>query len=337
MTSPRAIIFGCSGTRLSDAERRFFADADPLGFILFRRNVETPGQVRALVDALRKAVGRDDAPVLIDQEGGRVARLGPPHWPALPPSRAIGQLAERDRDAGLAAAAAVARSIGGMLKPLGIDVVCAPVADLLLPETHAVIGDRAYSADPGLTAALANAACQGFFEAGVTPIVKHIPGHGRATADSHLALPRIQAARDVLDATDFAAFRDSFAPWAMVAHCVYTAIDPAAPASISRTMVDDVIRSAIGYQGVLIADDIGMKALTGTLADNAARTLAAGCDLTLHCSGDFAEMESIAPAVSPLTAAASARLKAGALLSRIPAQSFDPLAERDRLEKLLAA
>ncbi len=337
-SNPKAVVFGCSGPSLSEVERRFFRDCDPLGFILFRRNVETPEQVQALVAALRAAVGRADAPILIDQEGGRVARLGPPHWPLFPPARAIGLLAERDREAGLAAAAAVARGIGGMLAALGIDVVCAPVADLLLPETHAVIGDRAYAADPALVGALAAAACRGFLEAGVTPIVKHIPGHGRATSDSHLALPRIDAPRAVLTESDFAAFKIvADAPWAMVAHCVYTALDPDRPGSVSPPVIADTIRGAIGFKGVLIADDIGMKALEGTLADSAARTLAAGCDLTLHCSGDLAEMETIAPAVTPVTEAAACRLAAAAARARAAARNLDLPAERARLEKLLAA
>jgi len=332
---PRAVIFGCAGTTLSADERRFFADTDPYGFILFKRNVTDPEQVRALVSELRGTVGRSDAPILIDQEGGRVARLGPPHWPALPPARAIGLLAERDRAAGLAAARAVGRVIGAMLAELGIDVACAPVADLLLPETHAVIGDRAFSADPALVGILAGAVCAGLRDAGVTPIVKHIPGHGRATADSHLALPHISADRDTLEATDFAAFRAvGDARWAMVAHCVYDSIDPDRPASVSPAAIS-LIREKIGFDGVLIADDIGMKALRGSLADNAAATLAAGCDLTLHCSGNFSEMQAISPAVEALTEGAIGRLAAGSdwmRQSRIP---FDVAAEHALLSELL--
>jgi len=318
---------------LSDDERRFFADADPYGFILFKRNVADPAQVRALVAELRGTVGRD-APVLIDQEGGRVARLRPPHWPALPPQRAIGLKAERDRGAGLAAARALGRVIGAMLADLGIDVACAPVADLLLPETHAVIGDRAFSADPALVAALAEAVAFGLRDAGVTPIVKHIPGHGRATADSHLDLPRISADSAILEATDFAAFRAvNETPWAMVAHCVYTAIDAERPASISPAGIS-TIRDRIGFQGVLIADDIGMKALRGTLAENAAATLAAGCDLTLHCSGNLQEMRDVAPAVHTLTEDAAERLGAGTAWMRQGRAAFDPAAEQALLAEL---
>jgi beta-N-acetylhexosaminidase len=331
---PRAVIFGCAGTTLSADERRFFADADPYGFILFKRNVGDPDQVRALVAELRTTVGRADAPVLIDQEGGRVARLGPPHWPVLPPARAIGLLAERDPTAGLAAARAIGQVIGTMLADLGIDVACAPVTDLLLPETHAVIGDRAFSADPALVGILADAVCSGLRDADVTPIVKHIPGHGRATADSHLALPHISVGRDVLEATDFAAFRAvNGAPWAMVAHCVYEAIDPDRPASVSPTAIA-LIRERIGFDGILIADDIGMKALQGSLADSAAATLTAGCDLTLHCSGNLLEMQEVAPAVEALNEDAVGRLAAGSTWmqrSRIP---FDVAAEQARLSEL---
>jgi beta-N-acetylhexosaminidase len=331
---PRAVIFGCAGTTLSTDERRFFADADPYGFILFKRNIGDPDQVRALVAELRATVGRADAPVLIDQEGGRVARLGPPHWLVLPPARAIGLLAERDHAAGLATARAIGRVIGAMLAELAIDVACAPVTDLLLPETHAVIGDRAFSADPALVGVLAGAVCAGLRDAGVVPIVKHIPGHGRATSDSHLALPHISAANSTLEATDFAAFRAvNNAPWAMVAHCVYEAIDPDRPASVSPTAIS-VIREKIGFDGVLIADDIGMKALRGSLADSAAATLAAGCDLTLHCSGNLAEMQAIAPAVKALTEDAVARLDTGSAWMRQSRTPFDVAAEQALLSGL---
>jgi len=325
---PRAVVFGCAGLSLRPDEVRFFAAADPCGFILFRRNVANPEQVRALVGELRGAVGRPDAPVLIDQEGGRVARLGAPHWPLLPPQRAIGLLAERDAAAGTRAATALGRVIGAMLADLGIDVACAPVADLLLAETHAVIGDRAFSADPVLVGRLAGAVCAGLRDAGVTPIVKHIPGHGRATVDSHFALPLISADRATLETTDFAAFRAlADAPWAMVAHCVYGAFDSDRPASTSPTVIERVIRGSIGFDGVLIADDIGMKALRAPLADSAGATLAAGCDLTLHCSGDLAEMEQIAPAVAPVGPDCRRRFANAASWMDRGRAPFDPAAE----------
>jgi beta-N-acetylhexosaminidase len=335
---PAAIILGCAGPTLNDHERRFFDDADPYGFILFRRNIENPAQVIALVNELRSIVGRADAPILIDQEGGRVARLGPPHWPKLPPGRTIGLLAERNRPQGVAAARAIGRVIGTMLTELGIDVACAPVVDLLLAETHDVIGDRAFSADPAIVGALAGAVCSGLRDAGVTPIIKHIPGHGRATADSHLALPHIDADRETLETTDFSAFRAvADAPWAMVAHCVYGAFDADRPASISPIVIDEAIRGSIGYQGVLIADDIGMKALKGSFADNTAATLAAGNDLTLHCSGNLLEMQELARSLQPLTEQAVARLAAGTDWMRRDRIAFDYSAELACLTGLSAS
>jgi beta-N-acetylhexosaminidase len=253
----------------------------------------------------------------------------------LPPARAVGLLAESDSAAGIVAARAIGRLIGSMLSPLGIDVACAPVADLLLPETHGVIGDRAFSSDPTLVGILAAAVCHGLRDAGVTPIVKHIPGHGRATADSHLALPRINTDRATLEATDFAAFRSvADAPWAMVAHCVYAAFDKDRPASVSPVAIEAAIRGDIGYGGVLIADDIGMKALQGSLADNATATLAAGCDLTLHCSGVLSEMQEIAPQVGPISSKAAARLASGAEWMRQGRVEFDEDAEWDLLAGL---
>jgi beta-N-acetylhexosaminidase len=313
---------------LSDRERDFFRDADPLGFILFKRNVDTPGQVRALVDALRAAVGRE-APVLIDQEGGRVARLGPPQWPSLPAARRIGELAERDLAAGREAARLHAQLIGQMLAELGLTSACAPVLDLLRPETHAVIGDRAYGSDPALVAALADAAVDGFLDAGVMPIAKHVPGHGRATSDSHLELPVVTASEDDLRDSDFIAFRGVRAPWAMVAHVVYQAID-AKPASTSARVIADVIRRDIGFDGVLIADDIGMNALKGSFAARAEATLAAGCDLTLHCSGVMDEM---VDAMRGTRAIDEAGLRRVARPWRRPVAKLR--AERSRLDELL--
>jgi len=320
---------------LTTEERQFFENENPYGFILFRRNIDNPSQVCALVVELRDAIGRPDAPILIDQEGGRVARLGLPHWPKLPPARAIGILAETDLEAGLAAAKASGRVIGAMLADLNIDVACAPVADLLLPETHDVIGDRAFAADPLLVAALGRAMADGLRDAGVTAIVKHIPGHGRAQADSHLSLPLIATPKAELGKTDFAAFRalDDL-PWAMVAHCIYADIDPDLPASISPRLITDTIRQEIGFKGILIADDIGMKALEGTLAANAAATLAAGCDLTLHCSGDLAEMKEIAPVVARLSDDTISRLKAASAPRKV---EFELSVELARLNALMPA
>ncbi len=335
--SCRGIIFGCAGLSVSADERRFFAEADPYGFILFKRNIAEPAQIRALVAQLRDSVGRSDAPVLVDQEGGRVARLSPPLWPALPPARRIGRLAEQDFDEGQRAALALGRVIGAMLADVSIDVACAPVADLLLPETHSVIGDRAFGADCAMVGSLAMALAEGLRDGGVLPILKHIPGHGRAIADSHLELPRIAASKSALDGHDFLAFRRAAEiPWAMVAHCVYSAFDGTGPASTSPTIIRDVIRREIGYRGVLIADDIGMKALGGSLAENAAATLAAGCDLTLHCSGDLGEMIDIAPVVPPLTGDAIIRLAQARAWLTEGRRAFDPAEEMARLDRLPA-
>ena len=307
--NPRAVILGCAGLRLSAEERQFFARFDPLGFILFARNVETPDQVRALVSDLRQSIGRPDAPVLIDQEGGRVQRLRPPHWRAAPPAAAFGEIAQRDLGAASEAVRINAQLLAGELTDLGIDTVCAPVLDLRFPGAHDVIGNRSYSGDPRIVALLGRSACEGFMAAGVTPIVKHIPGHGRGMVDSHLSLPVVEASRAELEASDFQPFmalRDM--PWAMTGHLVFPAIDPDRPATTSPRIVEDVIRSHIGFDGVLIGDDLSMEALHGTIAERAQATLAAGCDLALHCNGKMEEMLTLQAVVPEITAAAKKRL-----------------------------
>jgi beta-N-acetylhexosaminidase len=305
---PRAVIFGCAATVLSDAEKAFFARTDPLGFILFRRNIETPDQVRALVAALRDSVGRA-APVLVDQEGGRVQRLRPPHWHALPPAAAIGQVAARDRSAGERAAWSAGRLIASDLAPLGIDVDCAPVADLRFAGAHDVIGDRAFASDPEAVSALALAFAAGLAAGRVTPVVKHMPGHGRATVDSHHALPVVSATLVELEQTDFAAFRPlANLPWGISAHVLYTALDADRAGTCSRTVIDRAIRGAIGFDGLLLTDDISMQALGGSIAERAAAALDAGCDVALHCTGDLVEMEAVAAVVGRLSTAGSRRL-----------------------------
>ncbi len=307
---PRPVIFGCAGERLGTAERRFFAEADPLGFILFRRNCREPGQVRDLVASLRDCVGRADAPVLIDQEGGRVARLGPPHWRRHP---AAAELARE----GEAAVFGTARQIAADLAGLGITVDCAPVLDLRIAGADQVIGDRSFGADPAAVARFGRAWCDGLLAGGVLPVLKHIPGHGRARADSHVACPAVDAAADELAASDFAPFRAlAEMPWAMTAHVVYTAFDPDAPATLSSSVIGGAIRGTIGFDGVLISDDLSMGALSGPLGARAAAALAAGCDLALHCSGRLAEMEEIAAATGPLAAATAARLARGEAMRR---------------------
>jgi beta-N-acetylhexosaminidase len=329
---PRAVVFGCAGLTLSADERAFFRDTDPLGFILFARNCESPDQVRALVAALRDAVGRGDAPVLIDQEGGRVARLTPPHWRRYPAPATIAALG-----GAVAAKAAFlsARLIADDLAALGITVDCLPVLDIPVAGADAVIGDRAYGNDPGTVARLAGAVCEGLLAGGVLPVIKHIPGHGRATVDSHAALPTVSVDRATLDASDFAPFRAlAEMPWAMTAHIVYTALDAAAPATLSAKVIREVIRTSIGFDGVLVSDDLSMKALGGGLGERAARSLAAGCDVVLHCNGDRREMEAVATASTPLSMAARRRVSRAEAMRQAP-QPLDRPAVEARLDTLL--
>ena len=315
----RAVIVGCGGPVLGDAERRFFRDADPLGFILFARNCTDPNQVRSLVAELRDCVGRADAPVLIDQEGGRVARLAPPHWRAAPPARRFAEIAELGRDRAVEAARLNAHLVAAELFQLGITVNCAPVLDVVQPDAHPIIGDRAFGARPEMAALLGWAVCEGLLDGGVMPVIKHIPGHGRATADSHEALPVVEAPRAELEAVDFAPFKAlNHMPWAMTAHVVYPAIDPDRPATTSAPVIAEAIRGAIGFDGVLVSDDIGMKALEGDFGARAEAALAAGCDLVLHCSGELAEMEKVVAAAGLLSDAALARLARGAGKWRAP-------------------
>ncbi len=333
---PRAVIFGLAGAALTADERTLFAAADPLGFILFQRNCAAPDQVRALVNDLRAVVGRADAPVLIDQEGGRVQRLKPPFWRAAPPAAAIAALAETCDTAAVTAAWLNARLIACDLESLGITVDCAPVVDLLYAGADAIIGDRAYGSEPGRVAMLARAVCAGLLAGGVLPVIKHIPGHGRARVDSHLALPVVETAADALRATDwapFAALADQ--PWAMTAHVVYRAIDPERPATLSAKVIGEVVRGAIGFEGVLVSDDIGMGALSGSLAARAEAALAAGCDVVLHCSGDLAEMQAIVPVCPPIGADLAARLAAGEAMRTAARAGFDRVAAADRLAALL--
>ena len=315
----RAVIFGCAGPTLRPEERRFFKQADPLGFILFANNCETPDQIRALIGELRSCVGRADAPVLIDQEGGRVARLKPPHWRAAPAARPFGALAQRDMGRAQEAARLNARLIAAELNGLGINVDCAPVLDVPAPGAHDVIGDRAFSTVPETVASLGRAFCAGLREGGVMPVLKHIPGHGRAVVDSHLELPVVDAPAEELKTVDFHPFRELAAePFAMVAHVVYRAIDAGAPATVSRTVIDDVIRGEIGFKGILISDDLSMEALEGNLGERTAAVLAAGCEAALHCGGKIEEMEEVAEACGTLSDTAAMRLSKALAMARAP-------------------
>jgi beta-N-acetylhexosaminidase len=318
-SAPAAAIVGCAGGRLSDAERQFFADLDPLGFILFARNVESPEQVAALVHDLRATVGRR-APVLIDQEGGRVQRLKPPHWRRRPAMAIFGRLADIDLPMARQAARLNARLLAEDLITLGIDVNCAPLIDLAIPGAHDIVGDRAFGSDPSLVADLGRAVMDGLLDGAVMPVVKHIPGHGRAMADSHLALPVVEDDAKTLAANDFAAFRSlRDAPWAMTAHVVYKAFDDRRPATVSPVVIRRVIRDAIGSDALLLSDDVSMKALSGGFAERAAACLDAGCDVVLHCNGEMDEMRAVASALRPLSEQAQERLaRAEAMRRRLP-------------------
>ena len=330
----RAFITGIAGPALTDAERAFLREAQPWGLIVFTRNVAGPDQLRRLTAEFRDTIGRD-APVLVDQEGGRVQRLGPPHWPKYPPAAAYGRLYQSDRSQGLAAAALGGRLIAADLCAVGIDVDCMPVADLPVAVADPIIGDRAFATEPDTVAALAGAFARGLIEGGVLPVVKHSPGHGRATADSHKKLPVVTADRATLEATDFAAFRGlADLPMAMTAHVVFTAIDPVAPATASAAIVHDVIRGSIGYQGLLMSDDISMGALSGLLGERTRAALAAGCDVVLHCSGDMAEMAAVA-ASAPLLEGEANRRAAAALAKRQRPAPIDLPAKRAEFAALL--
>jgi beta-N-acetylhexosaminidase len=298
---PRAAIVGIAGPTLLAEEIELFRSCPPAGLILFARNVQSPQQMVGLTQAARELLGAE-LPILVDQEGGRVARLGPPHWPQLPPASAFEGLPAE-------AAQANASQIGLMCQEVGIDVVCAPVLDIRVPTAHAVIGDRAFSAAPEEVARLGAACMAGLQQAGCVPVMKHIPGHGRATVDSHLALPVVDAARERL-AEDWAPFAAlaGLGAWAMTAHIRYPALDAEAPATLSHRIVHEVIRWAIGFGGLLITDDLAMRALAGPADALAVQAIGAGCDLALHCTGVLAETAAVLGACPPLTDASAARM-----------------------------
>lgn len=318
----RAFIIGLAGLTISASERAFLREAEPWGLILFKRNIDTPSQVSALVRSFRGIVGRE-APVLVDQEGGRVQRLAPPHWPAYPPGARYSEIYDRDAASGLAAARLGAHLIASDLHGLGIDVDCLPLADVPVPGSDTVIGDRAYGTEPGKVAAIAGAIAEGLLAGGVLPVLKHLPGHGRANADSHLKLPTVDTDRETLEKTDFAAFRSlAGLPLGMTAHVVFSAIDPVQPATTSVTIVNQVIRGFIGFRGLLMSDDVSMGALSGTLAERSRASLAAGCDVVLHCNGNLAEMTQVAGAAPTLAGEAAERAEA-ALARRSAPHEFD--------------
>lgn len=333
--STRAFITGVSGPELNAAEREFIRSARPWGFILFKRNIETPTQVIHLVRELRKELAEPEAPVLIDQEGGRVQRFGPPHWPIYPAGAVFGRLYDIDPPLGLTAARLSARLIAADLNDLGIDVDCLPLADLPVAGADAVIGNRAYGTEPSKVAAIARAVTEGLEQGGVLPVLKHIPGHGRATADTHFRLPEVDTSKAELERTDFAAFQPlADLPMAMTAHVVFSALDPAHPATTSATIIRQVIRGVIGFQGLLMSDDVSMNALAGSIAERTRAILAAGCDMVLHCNGKLDEMREVARETPELSGKALERAR-WALASRKAPQPFDRLKARAELDALV--
>ena len=329
----RALIVGCAGAALTGEERDFLKEASPWGLILFKRNVVDREQLRALTAAFRQIVGRADAPVLIDQEGGRVQRMGPPNWPAYPAAARFD--AEIGGKRALEAVRLAARLIAHDLAEVGVNVDCAPDLDVADEATHAVIGTRAYGRDPARVAALGRAAMEGLIAGGVAPVIKHVPGHGRARADSHFELPIVMATREELAERDFAPFhalRD--APMAMTAHVVFSAIDPIHPATTSPIVIKEIVRGAIGFDGLLMTDDISMKALGGPLGQRAAAAFAAGVDIALHCNGVLDEAREVA-AASPELGGASLKRAEAALrtISKGPAP-FDVAKGRASLAAL---
>jgi beta-N-acetylhexosaminidase len=331
----RAFITGVSGPELSAVEREFIRTQRPWGFILFKRNVVAPAQVAKLVSELRKELEEPEAPVLIDQEGGRVQRLGPPHWPVYPPGAVFGALYDLDRALGLTAARLSARLIAADLGDLGVSVDCLPLADVPVAGADAVIGDRAYGTEPDKVAAIARAVTEGLEQGGILPVLKHIPGHGRAAADTHFRLPVVDTAKAELERTDFAAFRAlAGLPMAMTAHVVFSALDPAHPATTSATIIDQVIRGVIGFQGLLMSDDVSMNALAGSIAERTRAIFAAGCDIVLHCNGKLDEMREVARETPELTGKPLERARR-ALASRKTPQALDRLSARAELDQLI--
>lgn len=331
MTS--AAIYGCSGQVLTDDERAFFAEARPWGFILFRRNVDSPDQVLRLTSDLRDSVGWE-CPILVDQEGGRVQRLGPPHWAKYPPGEAYLKAAD-DLQTARELARLGGRLMAHDLKAVGINVDCAPVLDVPVPGAHDIIGDRAFARDPALVALLGRAQAEGLLAGGVLPVIKHMPGHGRAFGDTHKELPTVHADLDTLDAWDFAPFKAlSDMPIGMTAHIVFTAIDAKRPATQSRKAIK-VIRERLGFGGLLLSDDLVMNALDGTLTERAEKSLKAGCDLVIHWNGDLAEMRQVAEGVGKLKGGAARRAEAA--LARIvhTPEPLDVVEARARFDAML--
>ena len=333
----RAFISGCAGLELSLEERNFFAEMQPWGLILFKRNVDSPAQVKALTAAFRASVGREDAPVLIDQEGGRVQRMGPPHWPAYAAAATFNALPSNDIFHKRELVRLSARLMAHDLREVGITVDCLPVLDVPIPGSSNVIGNRAYAQDPETVAVLGRAAAEGMMAGGVLPVMKHIPGHGRAFADSHLELPVVQTEADALFAHDFKPFMiNADLAAAMTAHVVYTAFDAKNPGTVSRKVIQTHIRGTIGFDGLLISDDLSMKALGGTFQQKVKRALRAGCDVVLHCNGVMDEMRAVAEAAPRLNKDAVRRIKTAMAATCHAPEPLDVVDARARLQSALA-
>jgi beta-N-acetylhexosaminidase len=336
MMPASAFICGCAGLSLTAWERRFFREAQPWGLILFKRNVDNPAQLAELTASFRDAVSRADAPVLIDQEGGRVQRLGPPHWPVYP--SAASYLATAGNLEGAAKLVRLtAQLIASDLLAAGVNVDCLPVLDVTYADSHRVIGDRSFGSDPAAVARLGRAAAHGLLSAGVLPVMKHLPGHGRALADSHFELPVVSASRAELEASDFAPFiANTDLPIGMSAHVIYSALDPERPGTTSPIVVQEIIRRRIGFDGLLLSDDLSMQALSGTLRERAEAALAAGMDIVLHCNGNPDEMREVAGVSPPLTGRALARAEAALAMVSPAMADFDPVDARAHLNSALA-
>lgn len=326
--TPKAGIFGLEGLTLTEEEKRFFSQVNPLGFILFARNCDSPQQVKQLTHDLRELLQREDVLILIDQEGGRVARLKPPHWRKSPPAAFFARIADSSIAAAKAAVYANARLIARELYELGINVDCAPLADVPVKNAHDIIGGRAYGDDPHQVSILAAAMASGLMDGGVLPVLKHIPGHGRARADSHEQLPVVSEPLEVLQRSDFVPFKAlSFLPLGMTAHILYTALDPDNTATLSHKAIS-YIRSEIGFDGMLMSDDLSMKALKGSFSELTERTLRAGCDLILHCNGKMDEMQQVASVLTPLSEPAELRFERALAQLKIPAEYDYTTAEK---------
>lgn len=335
MNSSRAFICGCKGETLTDSEQQFFRESSPWGFILFQRNISTPDRTLRLVESLREAAGYD-APVLIDQEGGGVARLRPPQWDEYPPAKYFGDLAKHNFSKSVEALDLCLRLMSRDVVALGVDVMCLPVLDIPVADAHDVIGDRAYGEDAEQVARLGRVAIETLLDVGVLPVAKHVPGHGRARADSHVSLPVVDSSESDLMQRDFVPFKAiSQAPMMMTAHILYTALDPDAPATFSTRVIGETIRTSIGFDGLLISDDLSMNALSGTMDERTRRALKAGCDVALHCNGEMREMEALA-GTAPILTSSSARRSEKILSLRHRGPVAIPRDARTRLDDMLA-